>query len=109
MPWQYNTDVITGILEEAGFDVIATETVQGIKDEGDMNHQVFVNPKGRIRYQYSELLTHTTDTVNLAGKRFDLDVENRDIKNIIGVLEKIEDLVAFLRDVPQILRKGERT
>jgi len=109
MPWQYNSDVITGILEEAGFDVIVTDTVQGIRDEGDMNYQVFINPKGRIRYQYSELLSHKTDTINIAGKRFDLDVENRDIRNIIGVLDRIEDLVAFLQNVPQILRKGERT
>ncbi len=109
MPWQYNTDVITGILEEAGFDVIVTETVQGIKDEGDMNHQIFVNPRGRIRYQYSEMLSHNTDTVDVAGKRFDLDVENRDIKNIIGELDKIDGLVAFLQNIPQILRKGERT
>jgi hypothetical protein len=109
MPWQYNADVITGILEEAGFDVIVTDTVQGIRDEGDMNYQVFINPKGRIRYQYSELLSHKTDTINIAGKRFDLDVENRDIRNIIGVLDRIEDLVAFLQNVPQILRKGERT
>lgn len=105
MPWQYNSEVIVRILEEAGFDTVISQNINGIKDEGDTNHQVFVNPQGRVRYQFSELISHTTRTASLMGREFDIDRENRDIVNIMGELQSFDDLVKFLQGVPEITRK----
>lgn len=105
MPWQHDPEVIVHILEEAGFDAIVSQTINGIKDEGDTNHQVFINPQGRIRYQFSELLKHTTATATLVGKEFDIDRENRDIVNVMGELETLDNLVKFLQNVSELMRK----
>jgi len=105
MPWQHDPEVIVPILREAGFDTIISQTINGIRDEGDTNHQVFINSQGRIRYQFSELINHTSRTITLFDKEFNIDKENRDIINIIGELESYDDLVRFLRSVPEITRK----
>lgn len=106
MPWQQNSDVITHILEEAGFDTIVSQTINGIKDDGETNHQVFINPQGRIRYQFSELLNHTSDTTVILGREFDINKENRNIVNIMGELESFDELVKFLQNVSEMTREG---
>jgi hypothetical protein len=107
MAWEQNDELITGILEEAGFDVIVHKTIDGIKDEGSKNHQVYVNPKGRIRYQFSEQLSHSTKGHSLFGREFNIDREKRNITNIYGELKNPEELVSFLKTIPDLVRKDE--
>ncbi|MDQ7824695.1 MAG: hypothetical protein RDV48_17975 [Candidatus Eremiobacteraeota bacterium] len=106
MPWDYNTDLIVAILEEAGFDAIVAQTVNGIRDDGETNHQVYINSKGRIRYQYSEILKHETKKTTILARKFDYDLENRNIINIMGELKSTEELVDFLKAIPSIVKKG---
>ncbi len=106
MAWEFNDEVISEILESAGFDSSIGETVNGIKDEQGVNHQIYINSKGRIRYQYARLLSTEEKSISLAGKQFEYDKEKRDIVNITGKLEDIGELVQFLRDVSVIIRKG---
>jgi hypothetical protein len=107
MAWENNPELIVGILEEAGFDTIVTDTIQGIKEDGTSNHQVYINKKGRVRYQYSTQKSQKSSTYSLFKREFNIDTENRDIMNIIGELQSADELVKFLQSIPDIIRKGE--
>ena len=107
MAWEFNTEVICSILEEAGFDASETDdVVSGIKEEDGVNHQIYINSKGHVRYQFARLSGSASQSVVLAGKNFSYDKEIRDVVNIIGYLDGIDMLVKFLRDMSNIIRKG---
>ncbi len=106
MAWDFNTEVIIKILEEAGFDSSVTENISAVKEENGINHQFYINPKGRIRYQFSRLLDETNQPIMLLGKQFSYDKENRDIVNVIGNLESLDELVRFLQDITSLVQKG---
>jgi hypothetical protein len=106
MSWTYNSEIITAILEEDGFDVTETETINGMKDESGLNHQVYINPKGHIRYQYATQTGYVEQNIMLGGKQFKYDRETRNVVNIIGYLDDTNSLVSFLRDINKIIKKG---
>jgi hypothetical protein len=106
MAWENNTDLIVGILQEAGFDTVVGDTIQGIKEEGTFNHQVYINKKGRVRYQFSAQKSQKNSAYSLFKREFNIDSENRDILNIIGELQNPDELVKFLQSIPDIIKKG---
>ena len=106
MAWDFNTEIIVKILEEAGFDASVTEYVSALKEEDGINHQCYLNPKGRVRYQFSRLLDEGNQDIILIGKKFSYDKENRDIVNIIGYLESLDELVKFLQNISSFIKKG---
>lgn len=107
MAWEFNTETLTAVLEEAAFDVAETDDIlSGIKEENGINHQIYINSKGHVRYQFAKLSGAASQAVILAGKNFTYDKEVRDVVNIIGYLDGIDMLVKFLRDISLIIRKG---
>ncbi len=106
MSWNHNSEVLTAILEEDGFDVTESETINGIKEEDGLNHQIYINPKGHIRYQYASQTGYVEQNIVIAGKEFKYDKETRNVVNIIGFLDDINSLVTFLRDIKKIIKKG---
>lgn len=106
MSWNHNSEVLTAILEEDGFDVTESETINGIKEEDGLNHQIYINPKGHIRYQYASQTGYVEQNIVVAGKEFKYDKETRNVVNIIGFLDDINSLVTFLRDIKKIIKKG---
>ena len=106
MAWEFNTEIIERILEEAGFDSSIGEYVSAVKEEDGINHQFYINPKGRIRYQFSRLLEQTSQDIMLLGKKFSYDKENRDIVNVIGCLDSLDELVKFLQNITSLINKG---
>lgn len=106
MAWIFDTERITGILEEAGFDTVVQENVSAVRDEGGKNYQMYINSKGRIRFQYSELLKSFIRPVDIQGKSFNYDFENRDIINVTGQLGSIDELVSFLGNIMSVINKG---
>ena len=83
MSWNHNSEVLTAILEEDGFDVTESETINGIKEEDGLNHQIYINPKGHIRYQYASQTGYVEQNIVIAGKEFKYDKETRNVVNII--------------------------
>lgn len=106
MSWNHNSEVLTAILEEDGFDVTESETINGIKEEDGLNHQIYINPKGHIRYQYASQTGYVEQNIVVAGKEFKYDKETRNVVNIIGFLDDINSLITFLRDIKKIIKKG---
>ena len=106
MSWNHNSEVLTAILEEDGFDVTESETINGIKEEDGLNHQIYINPKGHVRYQYAIRSGYVEQDIVIAGKNFKYDKETRNVVNIIGFLDDINSLVTFLRDIKKIIKKG---
>ena len=106
MSWNHNSEVLTAILEEDGFDVTESETINGIKEEDGLNHQIYINPKGHIRYQYASQTGYVEQNIVIAGKEFKYDKETRNVVNIIGFLDDINSLVTFLRAIKKIIKKG---
>lgn len=106
MAWDFNKEIISQILEEAGFDTSITEYVSAIKEEDDINHQCYLNPKGRIRYQFSRLLNKANQDIVVIGKKFSYEKENRDIVNVTGYLDSLDELVKFLQNITSLIKKG---
>ncbi len=106
MAWEFNTELIIKILEEADFDAYESGNINAVKEIDGINHQFYINPQGRIRYQYSRLLKNDYKNIEISGSKFSWDKDNRDIVNIIGQLGSIEQLISFIKEVNKIIGEG---
>lgn len=107
MPWNYNPDVLVSTLEEAGYDALVYDNVEAVKDDGDTNQQVHINPSGKVRYQFSRQLSEKTSSAEILGKILDIHREKRNIVNVTCNLEDSEELGQLLTNMPEILRKDD--
>lgn len=99
MAWEYNPELLIKILEEADFDAYEAGNITAVKEIDGINHQLYINPKGRVRYQYSILLSSENSSIEMLKKSFMSDREKRLIVNIIGQLDSIDELLSFIREV----------
>lgn len=107
MPWNYNPDALVSTLEEAGFDALVYDNVEAVKDDGETNQQVYINPGGKMRYQYSRQLSENSASEKILGKVLDIHREKRNIVNVVCELENSEELTKLLKSIPEILRKDD--
>jgi hypothetical protein len=109
MAWHYDPEGMAAILEEAGYETVVYDIVEGIREDeaASTNEQVYINPDGKLRYQYSRLMSQNSSTEHLGGKELSVDRQNRNIVNILGGLASTEELVALLKQLPVIAGKDD--
>lgn len=107
MPWTYEPEALATFLQEAGFDAMIFDNVQGVLDDGGVNRQVYINSSGQIRYQLSQVVSESAALAQISGTEVRVERQNRDINNLYGRLDSTERLVDFLREAPILLRKDE--
>lgn len=105
MAWTYEPEGLVEILDQAGFDAFIYDNIEAVKDEGGINQQVYINPSGQLRFQYSSVTAESASTENYLGHPLSIDRQCRDITTIIYRLGKTEDLIQFLAHVPDVIRK----
>jgi hypothetical protein len=108
MPWNYDPDRLVAILEDAGFDAVIYDNVEAVKEEGDSNHQVYINPQGKLRYQFARLLEKDQYSKYVLGKDFNVEREKREIYNSFCQLDNADELILILQNLPQIIGKDEK-
>jgi len=105
MPWNYDPDALTAILEEAGYETIVEDGISAVKDAEEVNQQIYINTSGKMRYQYARLISHTSSNSSLNGKTISIDCENRRIVNILMDLSSVDELGGLLWQLPEIAGK----
>lgn len=110
MAWHYDPEGIAAILEEAGYETVVYDVVEGIREDeaASTNEQVYINPDGKMRYQYSKLLSQSDSTEHLNGKELSIDRQKRTIVNILCGLSATEELVTLLQKLPGIAGKDDK-
>lgn len=108
MPWDYDPERLVAIFEDAGFDAQSFDNVEAVKEEGDDNHQVYINPQGKLRYQFARLLDQSQRSQYILGKEFNIDRTKREIFNSFCQLNSTDELVLILQNLPQIIGKDEK-
>jgi hypothetical protein len=108
MPWIYDPERLVAILEDAGFDALLFDNIEAVKEEGDKNYQVYINPQGRLRYQIARLLDQDQHSKYILGKEFDVEREKREVVNSFCQLDSADELVLILQNLPQIIGKDDK-
>lgn len=108
MSFDYNPEALTQVLVAAGFDALNYDYVEALKEEGTSNHQVYINPKGSVRYQFSKPISQENFSTSSNNQLFQVEKEIREITNLRGELKNTGDLEQILNQLPKLLGKDNK-
>lgn len=102
MAWIYDEEKLKQILEDAGYDVLVMDVVQGRKEARGV-WEVFIDKGGRLRFVATTTPTPPRGQRVIRGeRRYSILREERRITNIVCQLEAVEELAEVLKDLEEL-------